>query len=59
LHGAKLTKEVGINGTGSKQVIIKIFALHRVKFTGFSTFASIRPHKKAVKKIGLEGAKEK
>ena len=38
---------------------IPIFANIIIKFIGFPTFASIRPHKKAVKKIEAEGAKEK
>ncbi len=35
------------------------FALSKIKFLGISASASVRPHKKAVKKIELEGAKEK
>jgi hypothetical protein len=37
----------------------QIFVLSKIKFVGFSTFASVRPHKKAVKKIEAEDAKEK
>jgi hypothetical protein len=38
---------------------IQIFAFKIIRTIGFSTSASIRPHKKAVKKIEAEGAKEK
>jgi hypothetical protein len=37
----------------------QIFAFNIIEFVEFSTFASVRPHKKAVKKIEAEGAKEK
>jgi hypothetical protein len=37
----------------------KIFAFNTIKLVGFSSSASVRPHKKAVKKIEAEGAKEK
>ncbi len=36
--------------------VFQIFAFRKARF---STFASVRPHKKAVKKIETEGAKEK
>jgi hypothetical protein len=38
---------------------ISSFRIHKIKFLAFSTSASIRPHKKAVKKNEAEGAKEK
>jgi hypothetical protein len=37
----------------------QIFAFNTTELLGFSTSASVRPHKKAVKKIEAEGAKEK
>ena len=37
----------------------QIFAFRTIELLGFSTFDSVRPHKKAVKKIEAEGAKEK
>jgi hypothetical protein len=37
----------------------QIFFFKIIGFIGFSTSASVRPHKKAVKKIEDEGAKEK
>jgi hypothetical protein len=37
----------------------QIFALNIFEFIEFSTSAPVRPHKKAVKKIEAEGAKEK
>jgi hypothetical protein len=37
----------------------QIFANIITEFIGFSTSASVRPHKKAVKKNEAEGAKEK
>ena len=39
--------------------VFQIFANIIVEFIDFSTSASVRPHKKAVKKIEAEGAKEK
>jgi hypothetical protein len=39
--------------------IFQIFDFNKIEFWGSSTFASVRPHKKAVKKIEAEGAKEK
>jgi hypothetical protein len=39
--------------------VFHIFTLNKIKYLGFSTSALIRPHKKAVKKIEAEGAKEK
>jgi hypothetical protein len=37
----------------------QIFAFTKTELLEFSTSASVRPHKKAVKKIETEGAKEK
>ena len=37
----------------------QIFIIGTIKLLRFSPFASVRPHKKAVKKIGTEGAKGK
>ena len=37
----------------------QIFAFRTIELLGFSTFDSVRPHKKAVKKIEAEDAKEK
>jgi hypothetical protein len=41
------------------KIVFEIFAFNTTEFLGFPTFASVRPHKKAVKKIEAEGAKEK
>jgi hypothetical protein len=37
----------------------QIFATIIIELIGFSTSASVRPHKKAVKKNGAKGVKEK
>jgi hypothetical protein len=37
----------------------QILAFNTIELLGFLTCASVRPHKKAVKKIEAEGAKEK
>jgi hypothetical protein len=39
--------------------VFQIFVNIVIEFIGFSTSASVRPHKKAVKKNEAEGAKEK
>jgi hypothetical protein len=39
--------------------VFQLFAFDTIDLLGFSTSASVRPHKKAVKKIEAEGAKEK
>jgi hypothetical protein len=39
--------------------VFQIFVTIIIEFIGFSTSASVRPHKKAVKKNEAEGAKEK
>jgi hypothetical protein len=39
--------------------VFQTFAFNIINLLGFSAFASVRPHKKAVKKIEAEGAKEK
>jgi hypothetical protein len=38
---------------------LQIFAFKIIEFMASPTSASVRPHKKAVKKIEAEGAKEK
>jgi hypothetical protein len=35
--------------------VFQIFAFNKIELLEFTTFASIRPHKKAVKKIEAEG----
>jgi hypothetical protein len=42
-----------------QKVAFQIFANIEIESIGFPTSASVRPHKKAVKKIETEGAKEK
>ena len=39
--------------------VFQLFAFKVIDLLGFSTSASVRPHKKAVKKLEAEGAKEK
>ena len=39
--------------------VFQNFVVITIELLGFSTSASVRPHKKAVKKIEAEGAKEK